>query len=162
MFQVLHQSEFNPGIYCIGGVVIEAITHWFKRQVNEEEKKETRCLCCGQCCESFGWHLNASKADQQRWLNQGREDLLVRVNRLGWIWTNPQTGQPEERCPFLERLDEKTVVCGIQETKPDICRSYPTLAHGRRCLRGVFLRVVVPVAVCGACEFEAVANSVWC
>jgi len=119
--------------------MIEAVTCWLKRHVKHKEKQETRCLCCGDCCESFGGHLNASKADLKRWQNQGREDLLARVNRLSWIWIDPQTGRPEERCPFIERRDEKTALCGIQQTKPDMCRDYPTLAHGRRCLHGGFL-----------------------
>ena len=136
--------------------MIEAITHWLKRHLNDEEKKETRCLCCGDCCESFGGHLNASKWDLERWRNQGREDLLVRVNRLGWIWTDGQTGQMVDRCPFIERVDERTAICSIQETKPDICRAYPTLAHGRRCLHGVFLKVIIPVLPGAAGAFETV------
>lgn len=70
----------------------------------------------------------------------GREDLLVRVNRLGWIWTDPQTGKPEPRCPFLLRTGPDAAHCAIHEIKPDICRAYPTLAHGRRCLRGGYLQ----------------------
>jgi Fe-S-cluster containining protein len=103
------------------------------------EKKETRCLCCGDCCRFFGGHLNASKHDLERWRKEGRGDLLCRVNRLGWIWVDPETGQLMDPCPFLQHFREEMFLCSIQETKPDICRDYPTLAHGRRCLRGGFL-----------------------
>jgi len=106
-------------------------------------EKATQCACCGNCCELFGGHLNASRPDLERWRRLGREDLLNRVNRLGWIWVDPQTGQREKRCPFLRRLSSDQAVCSIQEIKPDICRAYPTLAHGRRCLRGVFLALAL-------------------
>ncbi len=104
------------------------------------EKNPPRCFGCGECCESFGGHLRASKPDLERWRRLGRKDLLSRVNRLGWIWTDPRTGRPEKKCPFLERTAPDAAHCGIHEIKPDICRAYPTLAHGNRCLRGVFLR----------------------
>jgi Fe-S-cluster containining protein len=100
---------------------------------------ERACLCCGRCCDLFGGHLNASKADLERWRTLGREDLLRRVSSIGWIWMSPETGRLEPACPFLERVGPDQARCTIHPIKPDICRSYPTLAHGRRCLRGVFL-----------------------
>lgn len=103
------------------------------------EKHEVRCLCCGDCCESFGGHLHASKSDLDRWHREGREDLLSCVNRLGWIWVDPVSKQLLDRCPFIAKTDDRLSLCVIQDTKPDICRDYPTLAHGRRCLHGVFL-----------------------
>jgi Fe-S-cluster containining protein len=103
------------------------------------ERKETRCGCCGDCCRAFGGHLNASRADLDRWRKEGREDLLCRVNRLGWIWYDPKSGDPEEKCPFLAQTDLETAFCSIHETKPAMCRDYPTVAHGRRCLHGIFL-----------------------
>lgn len=104
-----------------------------------------RCLCCGRCCEAFGGHLEASEADLERWRRLGREDLLRRVSAIGWIWMNPETGELEPTCPFLERTGPETAICSIQELKPDICRSYPTVAHGRQCLRGVFLELIGPI-----------------
>jgi Fe-S-cluster containining protein len=101
--------------------------------------RERNCLQCGQCCESFGGHLHASPRDLKRWREQGRQDLLDGVNRLGWIWVDPQTKQPLDTCPHLDRSDPLHARCGIHEVKPDMCRAYPTLAHGNRCLRGVFL-----------------------
>lgn len=98
-----------------------------------------RCRSCGRCCEAFGGHLQASRADLERWRRLGREDLLRRVSPIGWIWIDPATGALEPSCPFLERTGPTTARCAIHEIKPDICRDYPTLAHGRRCLSGVFL-----------------------
>ncbi len=98
-----------------------------------------RCLCCGRCCESFGGHLNASRPDLARWRRLGRTDLLRRVSAVGWIWIDPETGLLERSCPFLERVGPDRQLCAIEDVKPDMCRDYPTLAHGRACLRGVFL-----------------------
>jgi len=107
--------------------------------VKDKTKETPTCLQCGQCCESFGGHLHASPRDLQRWREKGRQDLLHSVNRLGWIWVDPQTKQPLATCPHLDRSDPEHARCAIQEIKPDMCRAYPTLAHGKRCLRGVFL-----------------------
>lgn len=120
--------------------MIEALKRWLRSRTTRREKQETRCACCGSCCEAFGGHLNASRTDMERWRKQGRKDLLDRVNRLGWIWVDPQTKQPEQTCPFIERTGPDTACCSIYETRPAICRDYPTLAHGRRCLRGGFLK----------------------
>lgn len=103
--------------------------------------KRTGCACCGRCCISFGGHLLASKRDIARWQQQGRDDLLARVNRLGWIWVDPVTKQLLDPCPWLEQAGQQRYICGINDTKPDICRDYPTLAHGHRCLSGGFLKI---------------------
>jgi Fe-S-cluster containining protein len=112
----------------------------FGRAARAERKvPHHQCLCCGQCCEAFGGHLNASSVDLERWRRLGRDDLLRRVSAVGWIWIDPETGLLERSCPFLQRTGPDRQVCTINDLKPDICRDYPTLAHGRRCLRGVFL-----------------------
>lgn len=109
-----------------------------------EAPTERGCLRCGACCEAFGAHLHASKADVERWTRLGREDLLRRVGRRsGWIWLDPETGSLEKTCPFLETVGPDARGCGIHDVKPDMCRDYPTLAHGRRCLRGVFLAALL-------------------
>lgn len=102
-------------------------------------ERAKRCLGCGRCCESFGGHLEASRADLARWRSLGRDDLLRRVSAIGWLWIDPATGKLEPSCPFLLRTGPDSAICAIHEVKPDICRDYPTLAHGHRCLRGVFL-----------------------
>lgn len=99
------------------------------------------CACCGRCCEFFGGHLQASKRDIARWQREGREDLLSRVNQLGWIWVDPQTKKLTDPCPFIEKTPDNKGLCRIHDTKPDICRDYPTIAHGHRCLGGVFLKL---------------------
>jgi len=120
--------------------MLKALKYWLYSDVLGRKTGESRCACCGNCCEAFGGHLNASKHDLERWQREGREDLLSRVNRLGWIWVDPETRSREDRCPFILKIDAERSVCSINETKPAMCRAYPTLAHGRRCLRGVFLK----------------------
>ncbi|GAB4300101.1 MAG: hypothetical protein Fur0034_12450 [Desulfuromonadia bacterium] len=94
---------------------------------------EHKCRMCGRCCEVFGGHLHAYESDIQRWRRQGREDLLAMVNHLGWIWCDPETGALLDRCPFIQRLGDLSL-CGINDTKPQICRDYPPMEHGKRCI----------------------------
>lgn len=106
---------------------------------DDAPKSKTTCLQCGQCCESFGGHLTASPHDLARWRERGRHDLLGRTNRLGWVWVDPETKALVKPCPFIDRSDPEHARCAIYDDRPDMCRAYPTLAHGKRCLRGVFL-----------------------
>lgn len=117
-----------------------ALKSWWCVDVLGKRTGDPRCACCGNCCEAFGGHLNASKQDLERWQREGREDLLSRVNRLGWIWVDPVTKARQDLCPFILKIDDEKKICSINETKPAMCRAYPTLAHSRRCLRGVFLK----------------------
>ena len=107
--------------------------------LHPDQQQKTTCLQCGQCCESFGGHLRASPHDLKRWEEHGRQDLLDATNRLGWIWVDPVTKECVSPCPQIDRSDPEKVTCRIYEDRPDMCRDYPTLAHGKRCLRGVFL-----------------------
>lgn len=107
--------------------------------ISNRPKKQANCLQCGTCCEEFGWHLHASERDLQRWCEHGRQDLVDGTNELGWIWVHPVTKERLHRCPHIDRSDPEHVRCAIHEIKPDMCRDYPTLAHGKRCLRGMFL-----------------------
>lgn len=121
-------------------------------------RKQSSCLQCGQCCKAFGWHLRCSDQDLARWRARGRDDLLARVNHLGWIWVDPHSKQPVAPCPFIDRIDPEHFRCAIYEDRPDMCRDYPTLAHGKRCLRGVFLGWWAAVC-CGAVpEWVALAE----
>lgn len=122
----------------------ESLTRLLSHLWPPDCKDDTRCACCGTCCESFGGHLTTSRNDLKRWRKEGRDDLLRLVNRLGWIWVDPDTGHLIDPCPFLRRLNAETAFCDIHETKPDICRAYPTLAHGRRCPKSVYVQEGVP------------------
>jgi Fe-S-cluster containining protein len=143
------------------GRVFENLKRWLKIDLGDRKDRGSGCLCCGKCCDLFGGHLQASKADLERWRTLGRQDLLGRVNRLGWIWVDPATKQRMEQCPFLRRSGPDVAQCAIHEVKPDICRAYPTLAHGRRCLRGVFLRgsLVLAALLTEAFSFPGVSQA---
>lgn len=121
--------------------MFEVLHQWLHTYTHPEKPVRTGCACCGKCCLYFGGHLHASDHDIARWQHEGRDDLLARVNRLGWIWVDPETKQLVAPCPFLQQLDEQRWGCSIYETRPAICKDYPTLAHGHRCLSGVFLKM---------------------
>lgn len=95
------------------------------------------CRGCGACCERYGDTLAAEEADLARWRREGRTDLLARVGEGGFLWVEPATGKPLARCPFLEPTEGGGGRCAIHLTKPDMCRDYPSPAHGPYCLRGV-------------------------
>lgn len=99
------------------------------------DNNDGTCACCGRCCEEYGGHLHAYQSDLLRWKKENRGDLLQRVNRLGWIWVDPETKQPLNRCPFIHKTEQHLSICLINETKPQICKDYPTMEHGKRCIR---------------------------
>ena len=85
----------------------------------------------------YGHALRASEEDLVRWRAEGRYDLLLRVGKGGDLWLDPSTGEHLEDCPFLRRTGPDDARCRIHATKPELCRDYPTAAHGRRCVCGV-------------------------
>jgi Fe-S-cluster containining protein len=95
------------------------------------------CRGCGRCCEEFGDTLAAEERDLERWRREGRSDLLGLVGEGGGLWVAPETGAPLDRCPFLVRTGPETAHCAIHATKPDMCRAYPTRAHGFHCAAGI-------------------------
>lgn len=127
-------------------------TGWLQKLFKKEE--EVSCLACGDCCREFSWHLRASPQDIERWREHGRDDLLARVNRLGWIWVDPQTKERLPLCPFLVETGPDTAHCGIHEIKPDVCRAYPSEANFKMCLKGVFLRAAAPITLFGELILE--------
>jgi len=111
---------------------------WDKIHPGKEEIRRG-CRACGMCCEAYGGYLHASPGDIERWRRLGREDLLALVSPYGWIWVDPRHGRRGEPCPFLQRGDDDKALCAIHEIKPDICREYPSLDHGRHCVRGIYI-----------------------
>lgn len=100
------------------------------------------CRGCGICCDLYGTTLSANGDDLARWRHEGRDDLLVRVGEEGRLWAQPDGpdgsgGSWADACPYIVRTGSDTAHCGIHETKPAICRAYPTDLHGRRCMCGV-------------------------
>jgi len=91
---------------------------------------EPKCSQCGKCCREQGRELTMVREDYVRWKRQRRWDIL----RYAWIpdlsdgwgdlWIAPATGEDVRRCPFLKRSAQGKYVCGIEDTKPQICREF--------------------------------------
>jgi Fe-S-cluster containining protein len=118
----------------------ETISRWWRKVWPEPQG----CLACGLCCELYGGYLHASQADLDRWRQLNREDLLALVGPSDWIWIDPQHGRRGQPCPFLQRSDSHEARCGIHQIKPDMCRDYPSLDHGRHCVRGIYIPLSSP------------------
>ena len=92
------------------------------------------CRQCGACCRKLNYSRELTAADVQRWREQGRTDILKWAGTAAdpsgqtvyRMWVSPGTCRVAEKCPFLIRVaHENRWKCGIQDTKPQICRSYP-------------------------------------
>ncbi len=114
--------------------MIETLANWLRKSDALGNPAQSGCKAYGKCCELFGGHLNAFRADLERWRSLGREDLLVRFNRLGWTWVDPQSIGRLDRRPFHYRSESGGSRCAIHEVKPDMCRAYPTLPHSHLCV----------------------------
>lgn len=106
-------------------------------RATHRERWSGHCLSCGVCCEMYGHTIHACAEDLERWRREGRDDLLARVGPDGEVGVDPATGERPEGCLYLVRRGTYAAHCGIHETKPLMCREYPTAAHGFRCVRGV-------------------------
>jgi len=91
---------------------------------------------CGHCCGPY-FALYVEEGDEQRWREQGRQDLLDRLeyerDRVRWNEHYPydvKTGERFEKCHYLLRLPDGRAVCAIHNTKPKICRDYPPASSG--------------------------------
>jgi len=92
---------------------------------------QSDCLMCGHCCGPY-FALYVEEPDEQRWEQEGREDLLERLEWERWrvVWDddgpyNSETGERFDRCVFLMRRADGRALCAIHDTKPLICRDYP-------------------------------------
>ncbi|PLX42205.1 MAG: hypothetical protein C0609_10255 [Deltaproteobacteria bacterium] len=102
-------------------------------------KPPNECSACGICCDLYGFTLAAEAEDVERWQAEGRGDLLAMVGEDGLLWLNPSTGEHLDHCPHLGRVKNGgslRALCSIHDTKPLICRGYPTELHGRKCVGG--------------------------
>ena len=101
----------------------------------ETGMEDYRCRMCGHCCRHLDYHKEVEATDVTRWQSQGRSDILEWVGitkgdngqPVYRIWINPGTNQYAQTCPFIKRGPSNNQwVCAIQETKPHICRHYPS------------------------------------
>lgn len=88
------------------------------------------CNSCGKCCIKYSnGGLSASAADLALW-ESFRPDIDRYVNE-GEIWSDPETGSPIERCPWLKsepvnaQTGQTKFTCAIYFDRPEDCRVYP-------------------------------------
>src|SRR5512136_388738 len=95
--------------------------------------RKLRCSRCGACCLKQGSGFTMTPADFSRWKAEQRADILryIPLHHTGtldhdvWIdWADPDTHEPLAYCPFLQMVHHRAYACAINETKPDICRSF--------------------------------------
>ncbi len=106
-----------------------------------------RCRRCGECCRSIGRSIRASPSDIERWIREGREDILTLLEMHeedGELVTSGELllGDSKGRCVFLEEGREGSL-CRIHPTKPEVCAEYP-LNLGGVCRGGVDFREQSP------------------
>lgn len=120
-------------------MMIEVLCRLWDRIHSGKQPHSRGCRSCGHCCDLYGGYLHASDADLKRWRQLGRDDLLALVNEMGWIWIDPKKRRRGDPCPFLQRISPDEARCAIHAIKPDMCRDYPSLDHGRHCVRGIYI-----------------------
>jgi Fe-S-cluster containining protein len=104
------------------------------KEIRETDKTELvfECQRGGACCRRFSW-LTAHTEDIERWMDEGREDILqyadmyiYSVTGAADLWFHPETGEELPRCPFLRKVRNKRVYeCEIYDTRPMMCRGFP-------------------------------------
>src|SRR3990172_12823932 len=109
------------------------------------------CLLCGHCCGSY-FALYVEEADERRWEQEGRQDILDRLEwerrRVTWDEDgayNMDTGERFTSCVFLIRRPEGKFFCSIHATKPGICQDYPP---GSSEICALYTRIESPPAGC--------------
>ncbi len=92
--------------------------------------KRQACAACGKCCISLGFEITMTPGDYRRWKHQGRDDILRYAfippgkGGFGYLWFDPIRKLEMDRCPFLMETEPGKYICGIQETKPKVCREF--------------------------------------
>jgi Fe-S-cluster containining protein len=86
--------------------------------------------------------LSATSEDVERWMEEGRVDILRFVSILGHnnaglpfadLWID-ERGVERSRCPFVRKVrGANRYLCSIYETRPQVCRDYVPWAPGTIC-----------------------------
>lgn len=78
------------------------------------------CSSCSKCC--IGTDIRLLESDIDRWKEQSRLDILLSINPLLGESRQLIKKKNSDECVFLQ--DDKS--CKIHETKPEICRRFPS------------------------------------
>ena len=90
-------------------------------------RKSELCLQCGKCCMAmtfYGGEVDDESRDEIHWmeLHGLKIDYVQEGDRLDYYFTIPQ------RCNALQEIQNPTgqthYVCGVYETRPQMCRDY--------------------------------------
>lgn len=131
-------AEGSLGDVEIQGFVIAGKFFRLGRKVASPEK----CRRCGKCCLTVG-EIQALPSDIERWISQGREEILSRLeveerDRELVTFGRLKLGDSTKRCVFLQK-DGEGYKCAIHNTKPEVCLEYP-LNVGGICKAGIDFR----------------------
>ena len=97
------------------------------------KRKSELCLQCGKCCMSmtfFGGEVDEESRDEIRWmeLHGFKIDYVHNDDREEYYFTIPQ------RCNALQEIKTASgainYVCGVYETRPQMCRDYDGTVDG--------------------------------
>ena len=102
----------------------------------DKTEPKFECQRGGACCKRFSW-LTAYTEDIERWMDEGREDILqyadmyiYSITGAADLWFHPETDEELSRCPFLRKVGDKGVhECEIYDTRPMMCRGFPRPEH---------------------------------
>ncbi|MEX2616535.1 MAG: YkgJ family cysteine cluster protein [Alphaproteobacteria bacterium] len=98
-----------------------------------DDAAQFTCTGCGKCClEGAGW-LPLAEADIARFEAQAPHVLKYVTwrgepgARRGSLSRTVVTGRETTRCPFVrKRCDRGQYYCRIYDSRPQVCRRYPT------------------------------------
>jgi uncharacterized cysteine cluster protein YcgN (CxxCxxCC family) len=97
-----------------------------KKRLSAKRKSEL-CLICGKCCMSmtfFGGDVDDESRDEIQWmeLHGLKIDYIQKRSKTEYYFTIPQ------RCNALQEIKTDAgvanYVCGVYETRPQMCRDY--------------------------------------
>ena len=97
-----------------------------KKRLSAKRKSEL-CLICGKCCMSmtfFGGEVDDDARDEIHWmeLHGFKIDYVQKRGRSEYYFSIPQ------RCSALQEIKTDAgatnYVCGVYETRPQMCRDY--------------------------------------
>ncbi|MCK4830284.1 YkgJ family cysteine cluster protein [bacterium] len=83
------------------------------------------CNQCGKCCIKYSdGGLSASDGEIKSW-DVFRPDIYNYTHN-GNIWTDPETNQPLDLCPWLRKHPKQNIyTCDIYYNRPNDCKYYP-------------------------------------
>ncbi|HST22731.1 MAG TPA: YkgJ family cysteine cluster protein [Blastocatellia bacterium] len=115
-----------------------------KRRKLTAKRKSELCLMCGKCCMSmtfFGGEVDDEARDEIQWmeLHGFKIDYVETGGQTEYYFSIPQ------RCNALQEIktaDGATnFICGVYETRPQMCRDYDGSMDGPLGVKDCFWRL---------------------